>query len=39
MCVCVCVCLNMICLLWCDGISTIDGHLMPNPFYSYISDI
>ena len=26
-------------LVWFDGISTILGYIMPNPVYSYISDI
>ena len=35
-CVCVCVCMCFVCLVWFYGISTLVGHLMPNPFYTYV---
>ena len=30
---------NVYDLVWFDGISTIVGYLMPNPLYTYISNI
>ena len=31
--------LTLFALVWSDGISTLVGYLMPNPLYTYISNI